>query len=126
MNSIWVIHPYIDGGALVFDDPAVGLHREPFVMGADSVLQLAARAIGADPSRFTLIFSDIPFPGHQAQAEWFERSFHGEAETGNWYTVILPGLGQHDAWLCPALLKYFPQAPLHLFFSIQPFERVPA
>ena len=30
-NSIQVIHPYLDRGTMVFDDPAVGLVKEAFV-----------------------------------------------------------------------------------------------
>jgi hypothetical protein len=36
MNSIHVIHPYKHAGVWAFDDPAVGLVREPFVAGADN------------------------------------------------------------------------------------------
>lgn len=120
MNSIRVIHPYQEYGALVFDDADVGLRKEPFVMGADFVLEVAARAFGADPAHFTLLFSDIPFPSHQATAEWIEG---GGGGAGDWYRVELPELGQHDAWLCPALLKYFPAAPSRIFFAIHPIER---
>jgi hypothetical protein len=38
MNSLLVIHPYKHDGVWVFDDPAVGLGKEPFVAGAE-VLQ---------------------------------------------------------------------------------------
>jgi len=122
-NSIFVIHPHQDGGALVFDDPAVGLRKEPFVMGADTVLRIAALMVAADPDRFTLLFSGIPFPGHQASAEWLEP---GEAGIGDWYRVTLPENGSHDAWLCPALLKYFPAAPARIYFAAKPIERISA
>lgn len=122
MNSIHTIHPYRDGGALVFDDPAVGLVREALVGGTDQILQTAARMVEADPERFTLLFSAIPFPGRQAIAIWTEA---GEMGFGDWYMVEIPGLGQHHGWLCPALLKYFPTAPAEIHFQIKPFERKP-
>lgn len=119
MNSIHVIHPYQDGGALVFDDPAVELRKEAFIAGADLVLQLAARLAGADPARFTLLFSADPFPGRQAVATWLEP---GDFGYGNWYAIELPGLGRHEAWLCPALLKYFASPPASIHFQILPFN----
>lgn len=120
MNSIFTIHPYADGGALVFDDPSVGLVREALVGGTDTILELAAKLADADPVRFTLLFSAIPFPGHQAMGTHLEK---GELEFGDWYAVALPGLGVHEGWLCPALLKYFSEAPAVIYFKVQPFER---
>lgn len=38
MNAIFVIAPYKWEGMWVFDDPQVGLHREPFVSGADVMM----------------------------------------------------------------------------------------
>ena len=38
MNSIVAIHPYMYQGLWVFDDPAVGLVQEPFVSGADDII----------------------------------------------------------------------------------------
>lgn len=39
MNSIIAIHPYVYEGVWVFDDPAVGLVQEPFVSGADDIIE---------------------------------------------------------------------------------------
>jgi hypothetical protein len=38
MNAINVIAPYKDHGMWVFDDPRVGLVQEPFVAGADTMI----------------------------------------------------------------------------------------
>jgi hypothetical protein len=38
MNAINVIAPYKHQGMWVFDDPRVGLVQEPFVAGADTVI----------------------------------------------------------------------------------------
>lgn len=119
-NSIHTIQPYRDGGALVFDDPARGLVKEALVGGTDLILEVAARAAGADPAHFTLLFAAIPFPGHQATALWIEK---GEAGLGDWYRVRIPEVVSGDGWLCPALLKYFDSAPPKIFFQITPFER---
>jgi len=43
MNAIGIIAPYKYEGMWVFDDPAVGLVREPFVAGIDKMIdQLVA------------------------------------------------------------------------------------
>lgn len=38
MNAIGVIVPYKYEGMWVFDDPAVGLSREPFIAGIDTMI----------------------------------------------------------------------------------------
>ncbi len=38
MNSLMVIAPYKYEGMWVFDDSAVGLYREPFVAGIDTMI----------------------------------------------------------------------------------------
>ena len=44
-NSIFVIKPYKWEGLWVFDDPAVGLVKEPFVGGADTIIDVATSRI---------------------------------------------------------------------------------
>ena len=60
-------------------------------------------ACARSASPFRLIFSAGPFPGYTAKLEWRRTEFEG-----NWYYS-----SQYDmeGWLCPALLKYFPEAP---------------
>ena len=45
MNSILVIHPYKSEGMWVFDDARVGLVREPFVAGADTIIDRMVEGI---------------------------------------------------------------------------------
>ena len=113
-NQILVIHPYWDeGGSLVFDDPSVGLSKEPFVAGADDVLRLLAAQVDEScKEKFTLRFSDEPFPGHQTAIRR-TRAEYG----GNWYVV--EGTGQ-EGWLCPALYRYYAKAPEALYLEIRP------
>ena len=111
MNAIRVIHPRWEDGALVFDDPAVGLVREPFVAGADTALGLLAQKVGGCEKQFTLLFSDGDFPGRQARMVW-QREEYG----GNWYWCDEVGF---EGWLCPALLKYFNEPPTELFIQIR-------
>jgi hypothetical protein len=44
MNSVMAIHPYKANGLWVFDDTAVGLRQEPFVAGADAIIERMVEA----------------------------------------------------------------------------------
>ena len=63
MNVIRAIHPYRHEGLWVFDHEAVGLRQEPFVSGADGILDRLAAGIPGAAAGFTLLFSAQPFPG---------------------------------------------------------------
>jgi hypothetical protein len=39
---------------------------------------------------------------------------------GNWYRVDEP---PSEGWLCPALFKYFDEAPRELFVKAEPMDR---
>ena len=112
MNALRVIHPYRYEGMWVFDDAKAGLVQEPFVAGADTVIDRMVEAIPGAADGFTLIFSDKPFPGHQLAMEWRR----GEHE-GNWYYA--PDLDM-EGWLCPALFKYFDAAPARIYAQFKP------
>lgn len=111
-NQIRAIHPYWHEGLLVFDDPDVGLVREPFVQGADDVLAVLASQVGESCKEgFTLLFSHEPFPGYQAEAVRSHREYGG-----NWYVCEQLGM---KGWLCPALYKYFDVAPERIYVQIK-------
>ena len=63
MNAINVISPYKHNGLWVFDDARVGLMQEPFVSGADTLIDRMAADIADAASGFILIFASTPFPG---------------------------------------------------------------
>jgi len=110
-NAIMTIHPYRYHDQWVFDDSAVGLDKEPFVAGADEIIDVMVEDLPDAASGFNMLFSAVPFPGHQFA---FERR-HEEAG-GWWY--------EHEAthrqgWLCPALFKYFDDAPKQLFVQVK-------
>lgn len=107
MNSIIVIHPYKYEGMWVFDDEKVGLIQEPFVSGADDIIDKLVVNIPNAEKGFSLLFSSEPFPGFHAEFEWSREDL-----SGNWY--INRELGM-EGWLCPALLKYFESAPKKLY-----------
>ena len=98
-----VIYPYRYEGMWVFDDEKVGLAREPFVSGADEIIdKLTAHLPDADKG-FRLIFSAKPFPDFSTEFEWRREEYEG-----NWY--YSPALDM-EGWLCPALFKYFDNTP---------------
>jgi hypothetical protein len=111
MNSIFIIAPYRFVGMWVFDDPRVGLHREPFVSGADVMIDQLVAAIPDAANGFRLLFSARPFPGHTVKLEWRREEFGG-----HWY--YSPQFDR-EGWLCPALFKYFPEAPGDIFVKAE-------
>ena len=62
-NALFVIAPYRFEGMWVFDDPNVGLVREPFVSGVPEMIEHVVRDIPDAESGFRLTFSTQPFPG---------------------------------------------------------------
>ena len=102
MNAITVIAPYKHHAMWVFDDPRVGLVQEPFVAGADIMIDRVVADIPDAEHGFTLIFSSTRFPGHQYRLDW-QRAEGG----GNWHSWT---------WKAGfALLRYYPEAPKQLF-----------
>lgn len=112
MNAILVIAPYRYEGMWVFDDPRVGLHREPFVSGIDEMIDRLVADIPNAAKGFRLLFSATPFPGHAVKLEWRRAEYEG-----NWY--FCPQYGM-EGWLCPALFKYFDKAPPELYARAEP------
>jgi len=111
-NAMMVIHPYRLEGMWVFDDESVGLKREPFVMGVPAMIDALATTIPGADDGFSLIFSAKPFPGFHEELVWVR----GEYE-GNWYRSARFGA---EGWLCPALLKYFDEAPERIYVRFEP------
>ncbi len=107
MNTIMVIRPYIHAGVWVFDDPAVGLLREPFVGGVPEMIRVLTQDLPGAARGFRLTFSAGPFPGSQACLERAR-----EDMGGNWYRWPEQNL---EGWLCPAMFKYFAEAPPRLY-----------
>lgn len=107
MNAISIIAPYKHHGMWVFDDERVGLLREPFVAGADTMIDRVVADIPDAEHGFTMLFSTTPFPGHQYKLDW-----RREESGGNVYYAAQLDV---EGWLCPALLKYFEEAPTHIY-----------
>jgi hypothetical protein len=107
MNAILVIKPYKWNGIWVFDDENTGLVREPFVSGADAIIDVMVENVENAESGFILTFSHIPFPGHDLEL------IRQDEDSGGWWyhSPILDMSG----WLCPALFLYYADAPVKLF-----------
>lgn len=96
----------------VFDDPEVGLVKEPFVAGIPEMINRAVAAIPDAEKGFLAIFAATPFPGIDLTLE------RTRAESGGtWYRWTATG---QEGWLCPALFRYFPEAPEKLYIQIKP------
>jgi Family of unknown function (DUF6717) len=112
MNSLMVIVPCKYEGLWVFDDAAVGLNKEPFINGIDSLIDKATANIPDAQHGFRAIISARQFPGASFKLEW------RRAESdGNWY--YSPEFNQ-EGWLCPALFKYFRSAPREIYVKVEP------
>ena len=112
VNALLIIAPYKYEGMWVFDDSAVGLSREPFIAGIDTMIDKAVAGIPNAQSGFRAIFSAASFPGSQFKLEW-----RREESGGNWY--YSPEF-KMEGWLCPALFKYFPTAPREIYVKVEP------
>jgi hypothetical protein len=111
MNSINIISPYKYEGLWVFDDEKVGLVQEPFVGGADTMIDLLVENIQDANTGFRIVFSGEAFPGFQHKITWEYPHL-----SGNVYRSDELGL---EGWLCPALFKYFDSAPPEIYLKIE-------
>lgn len=67
VNSLFAIAPYKFKEFWVFDDPTVGSRQEPFVSGADAIIDILNTSIPNAASGFKLVFSPQPFPSFTAR-----------------------------------------------------------
>lgn len=111
MNSLMVIAPFKYDGMWVFDDPAVGLNKEPFIAGIDTMIDKMTADIPGAQQGFRAVFSASPFPGYTERLEW-----RREESGGNWY---YSDKFQMEGWLCPALFKYFATAPREIYVQAE-------
>jgi hypothetical protein len=111
-NALLIIQPYRSHGTWVFDDPAAGLVREPFVSGIPEMIDDAVKNIPNASDGFRLVFSTAPFPGYQVELTLLREEYGG-----NWYRQEGK---DREGWLCPALFKYFATAPQKIYAKAEP------
>ena len=114
-NSIMVVAPYWYKGTWVFDDPAVGLRREPFVAGVPEMIDVLVKDIPDSRDGFRLLFSANPFPGYHKRLDWLR----GDSG-GNYYRLDQPPI---EGWICPAMFRYYKAAPKALYVKAEPSRR---
>ena len=105
-NALLVVEPYRTGKDWAFDEPRLGLKAEPLILGIPEMLNRLSENIPGSDKSVRLIFSQNPFP----KAIQLDRRH--EENGGNWYYSKDYDL---EGWLCPALFKFFPRAPLHIY-----------
>jgi hypothetical protein len=115
-DAVLVIEPYRNGGAWVFDDPATGLVREPFVAGVTEMIDRLAADIPDAADGFRLLFAVRPFVGYQASLTWVR----ADPVEGNWYRADDSG---EEGWLCLALFCYFPAPPPKIYVRAEPKQQ---
>jgi pimeloyl-ACP methyl ester carboxylesterase len=115
-SQIKVIRPYKWEGIWVFDDPSVGLDKEALVAGMPELIEIATAKAGIrEPEKgFVALFSKDPFPTAQVCLERVREE--GGGNVYRWPEV------RREGWLCPALFRYFDQAPERLYVEVRAQE----
>jgi hypothetical protein len=118
-NAIFVIKPYKWNGMWVFDDERVGLDKEPFVAGADTMIDTAVQLKGVQnpEAGFLMVFSAGPFPDADFELEWLRAEAGGNVYRGRFQ--IEGEMRDMEGWLCPALNLYYPVAPKKLWVQVR-------
>jgi hypothetical protein len=106
----------------VFDDERVGLDKEPFVAGADTMIDTAVELKGIQNAQdgFLMVFSAGPFPDADFGIEWVREEGGGNVYKGRF--EIEGDVREMEGWLCPALNLYYPEAPKKLYVQVREAE----
>ena len=118
-NAIFVIKPYKWNGMWVFDDERVGLDKEPFVAGADSMIDTAVQLKGIPNAEdgFLMVFSADPFPDADFDLDWVREDSGGNVYKGRF--EVDGEAKELEGWLCPALNLYYPDPPQKLYVQVR-------
>jgi hypothetical protein len=131
---IYELTLYRHQGCWVYDDPEHDRIAEALVLGASEIVDMLQ--IRHLPHRFSdrgrelrqrirVEFSDAPFSDairlDHVRSETLPAPVPGTAGMdGDWYRM-----GDHEGWLCPALLDFFPEPPAALYVRLrEPIGRV--
>ena len=109
-NGVFSIRPYRWQSMWVFDDERVGLVKEPFVMGIPDIIDRAVAHLPNPEEGFTILFNSTGLPGADVVLTKTEAD-----SGGTWYEQEATGL---KGWLCPALFKYFDEAPQTIYVKV--------
>jgi hypothetical protein len=114
VSGIHIIKPYWHSYTWVFDDGEVGLSKEP-VCGIPEMIDTLVATVPQAKTGFRLLFSSEPFPGYQLELVRINKD-----DGGTWYRWAGRAA---KGWLCPALLKYYPEAPGTLYVRAESLHR---
>ena len=109
-NAVFSIRPYRWQNMWVFDDERVGLVKEPFVMGIPEMIDKAVAHLSNAEQGFTILFNNTGLP----LADLVLTKLNTDSG-GTWYEQEGTGM---KGWLCPALFKYYPEAPDRLYIKV--------
>ncbi len=113
-NAIMKIHAYKHQGQWVFDDDDRGLVKEPFVAGADTLLDIISE--GKNAAHLIFSANDFPKVTHVINRVGESAGSYGG---GTDYVFEAPGITL-PVWLCPALFKFFKEAPETIYVYATP------
>ena len=109
-NSIFRILIRRQDGLWVFDDERFGIVEQPFVFGADLILEKMAGESGCAGERLNAVFAAFPFPGSEHRLTFVREETEGFMY--RWEEQKLQG------WLSPSLQNYFPEPPSEIFLQL--------
>lgn len=109
LDNVMVIYPYKTGtGYWVFDDAEKDLVAEGLVDGIDDMLDTISARYGV--TRLPVGFSSEPIEDHDVSLQWVREGYGGNI----YYSPEL----DHEGWLCPALFRYFDEAPKNMYIKV--------
>lgn len=109
-NNVFSIRPYRWQNMWVFDDERVDLVKEPFVMGIPEIINNAVAHLPNAEKGFTVLFNNAGLPSPNVILKRLNTD-----SGGTWYEQDGTGM---KGWLCPALFKYYPDAPETLYIKV--------
>ena len=118
-NDVYAISAYFHDGFWVFDDESRGLDKEPFVEGADILMDhMSGRVTDKSKDEVRFYFAKSPLPGFDVKLT----KYKVDGYDGTYYFVDFPAFDiqkEGPIWLCPALLKFFNKAPKNIYVKIK-------
>ncbi len=111
-NSIHRVLVRAVDGLWVYDDASFGVKEQPFVFGADLILEKMVAQVEGEGDQLNLVFSSVPFPGSE-----FCLGFVREETEGFVYRWEEKNL---QSWLSPSLRNYFPEPAPKIYLQLLP------
>ena len=114
MNTLFRILIRRQDELWVYDDATFEVKGQPFVFGADLILDKMVAGVDGVQDRVNVLFSAIPFPGSEHCIEFVRQETEGFVY--RWEDEKLQG------WVSPSLRNYFPDPPSKIYLQLLPVE----